>query len=190
MKCDGRHCLSCRRCSRRVASRVWRRREGGNQRDKGRTFYEVALPAFRHRAALHNHSATWLSIYRFLKSGLILAVATTRDRDVCRLMLTGCTSHHLHLIDDETEPYFVTTIAQLVFFQWAHSIGVIAYAEKHVRHIEDDLRSYRASSSDLHSRSSSLASKALSEPHSVWPDSKTAVGATVMVRGDVSISFV
>lgn len=94
------------------------------------------------------------------------------------------------LIDDETEPYFVTTIAQLVFFQWAHSIGVIAYAEEHVRHIEDDLRSYRVSSSDLHSRSPRSASKAPSEPHSVWPDSKAAVGATVMVRGDVSISFV
>jgi hypothetical protein len=43
---------------------------------------------------------------------------------------------------EDTEPYFVSTIAQLVFFHWAHTQGIIEYAEAHVHDIEDDLRSY------------------------------------------------
>ena len=44
--------------------------------------------------------------------------------------------------DENNEPYFVSTVAQLVFFHWAHQRGVIKYAEENVHSIEDDLRSY------------------------------------------------
>ena len=44
--------------------------------------------------------------------------------------------------DENEEPYFVSTVAQLVFFYWAYQRGVIQYAEKHVHSIEDDLRTY------------------------------------------------
>ena len=56
--------------------------------------------------------------------------------------------------DDGHEYYMVSTIGQLCFFVWARDIGVLEYAEKHVRDIERDLKSYKPT--DDHDVSSAL----------------------------------
>lgn len=93
---------------------------------------------FHNGQAVHLHS----NYKNFLASHSKRLFDAFRRRQRVSVDETGAVS--TGLIDEDPEPYFVTTIAQLVFFQWAHSIGVIAYAENHVRDIEDDLRSYRA----------------------------------------------
>lgn len=42
-----------------------------------------------------------------------------------------------------SNPFMVTTVAQMVFFAWCFEIGLLEFAQNHIRDIEDDLRRYR-----------------------------------------------
>ena len=44
------------------------------------------------------------------------------------------------------DPFMISTVAQLVFFAWSFEIGLLEFAQNHIRDIEDDLRRYRVPS--------------------------------------------